>query len=47
MSNMNNDIILENLYEEGLEEAEKQGLSDKIAEEYAESYARKKFENMA
>lgn len=46
MSNINNEIILENLYEEGLEEAEKQGLSGKVAEDYAEIYARKKFENM-
>lgn len=47
MSNINNEIIMENLYEEGLDEAENKGLSGKDAEEYAEIYARKKFEYMA
>jgi len=47
MSCLQNEIILENLYEEGLDEAENQGLSGKTAEDYAETYARKKFENMA
>lgn len=47
MSNINNEILLENLYEEGLEEAVEIGLVGKTAEEYAETYARKKFELMS
>lgn len=47
MSCVQNEIIMENLYEEGLDEAENKGLSGKDAEEYAETYARKKFEYMA
>ena len=46
MSCLQNEIILENLYEEGLDEAENQGLSGKTAEDYAETYAKTKFENM-
>jgi len=46
MSCLQNEIILENLYEEGLDEAEKQGLAGQVAENYAETYAKTKFENM-
>lgn len=47
MSCVQNEIIMENLYEEGLDEAENKGLIGKDAEDYAETYARKKFEYMA
>jgi len=47
MSCLQNEILLENLYEEGLDEAEKQGLVDVKAETFAETYAKTKFENMA
>lgn len=47
MSCLQNEILLENLYEEGLEQAAEIGLLGKVAEDYAEAYAKKKFENMA
>ena len=47
MSCLQNDIILENLYEEGLYEAEKQGLKGQKAEVFAEEYARSIFEEKA
>ena len=47
MSCLQNEILLENLYEEGLEQAEKIGLLGQVAEDYAETYAKAKFENMA
>lgn len=47
MSCLQNEIILENLYEEGLEIAYKRGYLPKYAEAFAETYAREKFENMA
>lgn len=46
MSNINNEIIMENLWEEGLEIAYKRGYLHKYAEAFAENYAREKFENM-
>ena len=47
MSCLQNEIILENLYEEGLYEAEKQGLKGQEAEAFAEEYARSIFEEKA
>ena len=47
MSCMENDILMENLYEEGLYEAEKQGLVAVEAEVFAEKYARSIFEEKA
>jgi len=47
MSCLQNDIILENLYEEGLDVAEKQGLVAEKAETFAEKYAYQKFEERA
>ena len=47
MSCLQNEILLENLYEEGLDVAEKQGLSGVKAETFAEDYAYQKFEERA
>ena len=47
MSCLQNEILLENLYEEGLDVAEKQGLVDVVAEAFAEKYAYQKFEERA
>ena len=47
MSCLQNEILLENLYEEGLYEAEKQGLKGQEAEVFAEEYARSIFEEKA
>ena len=47
MSCLQNEILYENLYEEGLDVAEKQGLVDVEAEVFAEKYARSIFEEKA
>ena len=47
MSCLQNEILLENLYEEGLDVAEKQGLKGVVAETFAEDYARSIFEEKA
>jgi len=47
MSCLQNEILLENLYEEGLDVAEKQGLVAVEAEAFAEKYAYQKFEERA
>ena len=47
MSCLQNEILYENLYEEGLDVAEKQGLSGVKAETFAENYARSIFEEKA
>lgn len=44
MSNATNEILMENLFEEGLEEGEKQGLTGIALETFAEQYAIKKID---
>lgn len=46
MSNIQNEILMENLFEEGLEEGSKQGLTGIELETYAEQYAVKKLDYM-
>lgn len=47
MSNLYNEMFLENAFDEGLTEGEKLGLSGDELENFAEKYANDKFEREA